>query len=158
MLSSEIRLYMFLVDGETEAPWRGKYTSFEQLLEQTNLASPQRYTAFRDALSRANGEALGAKEALGVDGIIEAGRMPAPERTEFIGRVTVAMQNQGCPLSPRRIKDISKLVLPRPRASRGPNTDALLKKLKKENEALREENKRLRAENKQLKTQLKAKR
>ena len=157
MLQSEVKFFTFLVEGERGAcPWRGQYTDFEQLLETTNLCSTQRYTSFRDALDRVSSSVKEQIGTLGVDGIIEAGRIEvAAKRSEFVARVVEGTKNQGCPLSPRRIKEIGASIEPKSRPTRRP-VDKSYEQLLKENEKLRFENEQLKEENTKLKAKLKA--
>lgn len=164
MLQSEVKFFLFLIEGERgSCPWKGQYTDFEQLLETSRLCSTQRYTAFRDALDRANGDVQKQIDGLGVDGVIEAGRITeAPKRSEFVARVIEGAKNQGCPLSARRVKQIGAEIQPRDRPSRRPTDeyDELRKEakgLRAENKALRSENAALKKENESLKAKLKGK-
>jgi hypothetical protein len=160
MLRSEAEFYDFLVRGEQGAcPWQGKYTSFIQVIETTNLCSPQRYAAYRDAL-RVVGPAVVAKTAaLGVDGLMLAGRMAAVPQAAFVARVEAGYKQQGCPLSVRRIKEIAHEVAPRgPLPHRGParaegacaQCAPLVTRLRREIAKLRAKNTALQAENKKL--------
>lgn len=90
--------------------------------------------------------------------------MPESKREEFIERVVEGAKNQGCPLSPRRIKEISQQVSPTTKPTRGPEVErdakaivAENKKLHAENKALRARVERLEAENEALKARLKKK-
>lgn len=154
MLTTEVRFFSYLVEGERVAPWKGKYTDFEQMLETTHLCAPHRYTAFRDALARVNGDIKANLETFGVDGVIEAGRIQEPaKRRAFTEEVVERAKQQACPLSPRSIKDLARRIDPPVRPVRGP-ADKTPEQLKAENEALRKENERLKRENERLRAEL----
>ena len=146
MLKSEVVFFDFLIEGEKGGcPWRGQYTSFEQFLAATNLVAPSRYVAYRDALARAHAEVREDADTLGVDGVIEAGRMPQPARVTFVNRVVKGARDQGCPLSVRRVKQIGREVSPPDdKPQRVPGEPHDVKKLLVENKTLRAENEALR--------------
>jgi hypothetical protein len=157
MLQSEVKFFIFLIEGERGAcPWRGQYSSFEQLLSSTNLCAPGRYSAFRDAFNHTNGNVQSQSDTLGVVGVIEAGRIEDPvDRTTFVSRIVEGTKNQGCPLSSRRIKEIGEQIQPKKRPARHPK-DKSYEQLLKENEKLRAENEQLKKENAKLKEKLKS--
>jgi len=149
MYESEAQLYLFLVDGEAGAvDWRGKYTVFEELVEEACLARPTRYVAFREALKRVDRDLA---SVIGVDGVIRAAAVDSvKKREEVIVSLSEARRRRGMPLSDQEVRVVVQKIAP----VAGPTRDLLRAlsrdKLEAEVHALRRENKRLRKENAKL--------
>jgi hypothetical protein len=145
-VQSEVRLFQFLVQGEAGAcPWRGQYSSFKDLIVENALCAPRRYTMFREALRKVNGLAADILDNLGVDGIIQAGRLPTTETLNlFITKTTALRVEKKRTLSAQEIREVSLHISPVLRTTRVHEDTA---QLKSENAALKLEVARLTKEN-----------
>lgn len=142
MFASEVALALYLVDGETEAPWQGVFASYDSLLEQANLMDVARFRSFVNGLQHINREDA---PSIGVDGVIAIGKQESSKaRISLQTLLLETNTRQGHPASEREVRRIQQQVSPnRPRLVDRPLTyDQLLA----ENKALREENAKLKAQ------------
>lgn len=143
---SEVVFYLHLVDGEKQKDiWAGSYLTFVELINETSLTSPARYSKFAAALPLVGPDrAL----AIGIDGVIETARASTPERREEIARSLEqwTKDHGGVHASQQTVRTQVQQIDPRrtepntlKRALRAPQLEDENAALRRENAALKKE-------------------
>ena len=149
VVHKEAEYFLFLVDSEASLPWQGGFSTFEQLCEQYDLCTAERFTRFRDALGRVADRDLAKK--LGVDGFTRGARVVSDaKRVTVMRELELRTEAHGGPLSPRESERIVQGLAPVEKPARHVERAMAHEKIEQENRSLRKRVAQLEKENAEL--------
>jgi len=149
LVHKEAEYFLFLVDSEATLPWQGAFSTFEQVCQDYDLCTAERFTRFRDALVRVPDRDLAKR--IGIDAFTRGARVVTDaKRNVVMKELDLRTKAHGGPLSPRESERVVQGLAPVEKPARHVERAMAQDKLEQENRSLRKRVAELERENAEL--------